>query len=82
MSKVCISFVLVGAVYVIYWKGPVLRANSAFAQQLAGDRNDRNDRRSAANSAAPSRAQSLSKTHGGEGARSTGTDHGGDVEKI
>jgi len=31
----CISFVLVIAVYVIYWKGPVLRKNSPFAQQLA-----------------------------------------------
>lgn len=31
----CISFVLVIAVYVIYWKGPVLRARSPFAQQLA-----------------------------------------------
>ncbi|RMY71601.1 hypothetical protein D0863_05070 [Hortaea werneckii] len=31
----CISFVLVAAVYVIYWKGPVLRRRSPFAQQLA-----------------------------------------------
>lgn len=31
----CISFILVIAVYVIYWKGPVLRARSPFAQQLA-----------------------------------------------
>ena len=30
----CISFVLVIAVYVIYFKGPVLRARSPFAQQL------------------------------------------------
>lgn len=30
----CISFVLVIAVYVIYWKGPVLRERSPFAQQL------------------------------------------------
>jgi hypothetical protein len=30
----CISFVLVAAVYVVYWKGPVLRARSPFAQQL------------------------------------------------
>ncbi|TKA25882.1 hypothetical protein B0A50_05637 [Salinomyces thailandicus] len=34
----CISFVLVIAVYVIYWKGPVLRARSPFAQQLADSR--------------------------------------------
>ena len=31
----CIAFVLVIAVYVIYWKGPVLRKRSPFAQQLA-----------------------------------------------
>ncbi|ORY59119.1 putative MFS multidrug transporter [Pseudomassariella vexata] len=31
----CISAVLVTAVYVIYWKGPILRANSPFAQSLA-----------------------------------------------
>jgi len=33
----CISFVLVIAVYIIYWKGPVLRAQSPFAQALADD---------------------------------------------
>lgn len=33
----CISFVLVLAVYVIYWKGPVLRKRSPFAQRLADD---------------------------------------------
>lgn len=31
----CISFLLVAAVYVIYWKGPVLRKRSPFAQKLA-----------------------------------------------
>ncbi|KXJ94903.1 major facilitator superfamily domain-containing protein [Microdochium bolleyi] len=31
----CISFVLVIAVYVIYWKGPELRRKSPFAQSLA-----------------------------------------------
>ncbi|KAH9903534.1 multidrug transporter [Xylariomycetidae sp. FL2044] len=31
----CISAVLVAAVYVIYWKGPVLRKRSPFAQSLA-----------------------------------------------
>ncbi|KAL2074659.1 hypothetical protein VTL71DRAFT_8438 [Oculimacula yallundae] len=36
----CISFLLVLAVYVIYWKGPVLRARSPFAQQLNDARND------------------------------------------
>ena len=34
----CISFVLVIAVYVIYWKGPVMRKKSPFAQQLAEQR--------------------------------------------
>jgi hypothetical protein len=33
-----ISFVLVAAVYVIYWKGPALRKRSAFAQRLADAR--------------------------------------------
>ncbi|KAI1102557.1 multidrug transporter [Jackrogersella minutella] len=31
----CIAFMLVIAVYVIYWKGPVLRKRSPFAQSLA-----------------------------------------------
>lgn len=39
----CISFVLVVAVYVIYWKGPVLRKRSPFAQQLASARQDNED---------------------------------------
>ena len=30
----CIASILVLAVYVIYWKGPVLRKRSPFAQQL------------------------------------------------
>ncbi|KAI9717840.1 MAG: hypothetical protein M1828_007079 [Chrysothrix sp. TS-e1954] len=34
----CIAALLVMAVYVIYWKGPVLRKRSPFAQQLAGAR--------------------------------------------
>ena len=33
----CIAFVLVIAVYVIYWKGPVLRERSPFAQQLKAE---------------------------------------------
>ncbi|CAH0057607.1 unnamed protein product [Clonostachys solani] len=33
----CISFVLVIAVYVIYWKGPALRKRSPFAQKLAAE---------------------------------------------
>ncbi|KAG6037424.1 hypothetical protein E4U41_005138 [Claviceps citrina] len=36
----CISFVLVIAVYVIYWKGPQLRKRSPFAQKLAGERQE------------------------------------------
>jgi hypothetical protein len=41
----CISFVLVSAVYVIYWKGPVLRKRSPFAQQLAEASKDSSGRR-------------------------------------
>ncbi|KAK1984927.1 major facilitator superfamily transporter [Colletotrichum cereale] len=41
----CISFVLVIAVYVIYWKGPALRARSPFAQKLASARDDAGGRR-------------------------------------
>ncbi|CAK4012316.1 major facilitator superfamily transporter [Lecanosticta acicola] len=44
----CISFVLVIAVYVVYWKGPVLRKRSPFAQQLAGAREQEGGRRSSA----------------------------------
>ncbi|KAF7956118.1 hypothetical protein EAE96_005038 [Botrytis aclada] len=39
----CISFVLVIAVYVIYWKGPVLRKRSPFAQQLSDAKAAHND---------------------------------------
>jgi hypothetical protein len=35
----CISVPLVVAVYIIYWKGPVLRKRSPFAQQLEDARN-------------------------------------------
>ena len=41
----CISFVLVLAVYVIYWKGPVLRKRSPFAQQLANAKVENGGRR-------------------------------------
>ena len=34
----CISFVLVLAVYVVYWYGPTLRKRSPFAQQLSDAR--------------------------------------------
>ncbi|RFU25728.1 hypothetical protein B7463_g10606, partial [Scytalidium lignicola] len=36
----CISFLLIIAVYVIYWKGPVLRQRSPFAQQLKEERKE------------------------------------------
>nr|XP_036587432.1 transporter C794.04c-like protein 3 [Colletotrichum truncatum]KAF6798374.1 transporter C794.04c-like protein 3 [Colletotrichum truncatum] len=41
----CISFLLVAAVYIIYWKGPALRARSPFAQKLAVAREDTGGRR-------------------------------------
>ena len=41
----CIACVLVIAVYVIYWKGPVLRKRSPFAQQLAGANKESDGRR-------------------------------------
>jgi hypothetical protein len=43
----CISFVLVIAVYVIYWKGPVLRKRSPFAQALADEGKEEGHRPSA-----------------------------------
>ncbi|KAF3769315.1 MFS general substrate transporter [Cryphonectria parasitica EP155] len=43
-----ISFCLVGAVYVIYWFGPTLRKNSAFAQTLAKEAAEHHRRPSAA----------------------------------
>lgn len=36
----CISVPLVAAVYLIYWKGPVMRKRSPFAQQLADAREE------------------------------------------
>ena len=53
-----ISFVLVIAVYVIYWKGPKLRARSPFAQQLASARTDDGRRLSALPNAYGSRRAS------------------------
>ena len=41
----CIAFVLVMAVYVIYWKGPVLRARSPFAQHLKDSGKEEGGRR-------------------------------------
>ncbi|KAG8527211.1 uncharacterized protein KY384_008641 [Bacidia gigantensis] len=44
MILFCISIVLVAAVYVIYWYGPVLRKRSPFAQQLAKASQENNGR--------------------------------------
>lgn len=44
----CIACVLVIAVYVIYWKGPILRKRSAFAQELADAKNETGGRNSSA----------------------------------
>jgi MFS family permease len=41
----CISLLLVVSVYVIYWKGPELRARSPFAQQLSAARDETGGRR-------------------------------------
>lgn len=41
----CIAFVLVIAVYIIYWKGPVLRQRSPFAQALADEGKEEGGRR-------------------------------------
>lgn len=41
----CIAFCLVAAVYVIYWKGPVLRKRSPFAQHLHNAKKENNGRR-------------------------------------
>lgn len=41
----CIATVLVIAVYIIYWKGPVLRKRSPFAQQLAEAKSEDGGRR-------------------------------------
>lgn len=38
----CISFVLVIAVYAVYWKGPLLRQRSPFAQKLAKAQREEN----------------------------------------
>lgn len=44
----CISLLLVVSVYVIYWKGPVLRKRSPFAQQLSSVREENGGRRASA----------------------------------
>ncbi|KAI7543494.1 MFS transporter, partial [Hortaea werneckii] len=64
----CISFVLVIAVYVIYWKGPVLRKRSPFAQQLADARQDDGGRRTSYISTGSDRRGSVNRktSAGGE----------------
>ena len=58
----CIATVLVAAVYVIYWKGPVLRKRSPFAQQLAAARDDAGGRRVSALPQAEGRESTSSST--------------------
>jgi MFS family permease len=58
----CIAFLLVSAVYVIYWKGPELRKRSPFAQQLASARSEAGGRRASvlpSGSSPASRRQSV-----------------------
>jgi len=61
----CISFVLVIAVYAIYWKGPVLRKRSPFAQALADEGKEEGHRPSAmrGESAYNSRQNSITAAH-------------------
>ncbi|KEQ72417.1 MFS transporter [Aureobasidium namibiae CBS 147.97] len=54
----CIALLLVVSVYVIYWKGPVLRKRSPFAQQLSSAREENGGRRASA-IYGPSRQNSL-----------------------
>lgn len=60
----CIATVLVLAVYVIYWKGPVLRARSPFAQQLQQAREGGSRRVSVISGAYGSRRQSYATPSG------------------
>jgi len=55
----CIATLLVCAVYVIYWKGPVLRKRSPFAQQLSDARKE-NDTQGRRLSKVPSNARAQS----------------------
>lgn len=58
MILFCISFVLVIAVYVIYWKGPELRQRSPFAQSLKANVMDNTARRASVASAGARRRSS------------------------
>ena len=40
----CISFVVTIPIYVFYWKGPIVRERSKFAQVLASDRKKKGGR--------------------------------------
>ncbi|KAI7369692.1 MFS transporter [Hortaea werneckii] len=68
----CISFVLVIAVYVIYWKGPVLRKRSPFAQQLADARQDEGGRRMSYLSTGSDRRGSVNRKASAGGESSSG----------
>ncbi|KAL8921584.1 MAG: hypothetical protein Q9172_003943 [Xanthocarpia lactea] len=69
-----ISFVLVIAVYVIYWYGPVLRKRSPFAQQLHQAREDNGGRRMSYVSygGSTSRKGSRSASYAGKSASTSG----------
>jgi MFS family permease len=56
----CIATLLVAAVYVIYWKGPILRERSPFAQQLAAASTDDEGRRLSYIPTGDARRQSMS----------------------
>lgn len=62
----CISCLLVLSVYVIYFKGPVLRKRSPFAQELSGGRAENDGRRVSQIERSPyaSRSNSFARPHG------------------
>lgn len=71
----CISFLLVIAVYVIYWKGPVLRKRSPFAESLAkGVDTERQRRPSTATGPPPAGINEKEQQHG-QGAVTPGGTH-------
>lgn len=45
----CLATVVLLPVYVIYWKGPVIRSRSKFAESLDAERKDKERRRSQGN---------------------------------
>lgn len=58
----CISSLLVVAVYVIYWKGPVLRKRSPFAQHLAKEALQRVTSREGGRQGDPEKAHSTARS--------------------